>query len=318
MKNIVPYSLLLSLLWVSCNNGDKPFMISIESSRLADSIPSGSGIAVRDDSAYIIGDDAIGLYKVSIETLKGRKINFRHVDTTLYRIAKPVKHDYESAAIGTSHNKKYLLAFGSGTLSPYRDSLLFIDVDDETKQETISLAEFYKTICEKNSIKKENLNIEAATIAGNDLYLFNRGNNMVLAINWQDFLDRVSILPKKRALPDVKTYVIELPGISAIPARFSGATTLDEHTILFTASLEDTKNWIDDGDILGSYIGILHLSEAGPRLGQTFLLKKDTQPLKVKLESLDVLSASKDKIVVECVADNDDGSSTFYKVILSR
>lgn len=270
---------------------------------------------IDGDSAYIVGDDASGIYKLSLNSYKFRKINFLTGDTLLFRIPKPVKHDFESALTVRMDNTTYLLAFGSGSLSPSRDTLLMMDLNNETNQVKIPLAGFYKTLSENFSLKKEDLNMEGATVSGNDLYLFNRGNNMIFKINWAEFYDYARNA-SSNPFPAISNFTVELPIVAGVQAGFSGACTLDKKRILFTATLEDTKNWVEDGEILGSYIGVLELGDPQPRVTQTFPVKSGNETVKVKLESLDILSVSKNEIAIECIADNDDGSSAFYRLHL--
>src|SRR5688572_14505744 len=115
--------LLFLITVIACNDRQKPLLLSIDETRIVDSLPSGSGIVISNDSAYVVGDDATAIYKISIKDLKWRKINLPGYDPGLYRIPKAVKHDYESVAIVKINNTDHLLAFGSGTISPLRDSL---------------------------------------------------------------------------------------------------------------------------------------------------------------------------------------------------
>ena len=167
----------------------------------------------------------------------------------------------------------------------------------------------------QGKIDQKDFNIEGATIARQELYLFNRGNNMIIQVNWPEFIDYISS-PSKKKFPNFIIHKVELPSIAGVQAGFSGACTLDDQTILFTASVEDTKNWVDDGEILGSYIGMMTLSSQGPQLKRSFLLEKDGKPIITKLESIDLVSASKE-LIVEAVADNDDGTSTCYRIRLT-
>jgi hypothetical protein len=113
-------------------------------------------------------------------------------------------------------------------------------------------------------------------------------------------------------MPASAHYRIELPTFKGIPALISGAATLDDHRILFTASLENTKDWTKDGEIFGSYVGILDVSGKQPKLETCLLLSENNKPLTIKLESLDVISNSGKQIDIISVSDNDDGSSGIY------
>lgn len=311
------YTIFLLLLLTGCLYREKhPYSLSLQNSITLDSIPSASGIAIVKDSAYIIGDDATCIYKLSLQTHQFRKIQIPGTRPDLYRVAKDSKNDFETAAIGTINHKTYLLAFGSGTLSPYRDSLLLMDLDNEADLRKISLTAFYKQLLQQSKLDKNNFNIEGATFSGNHLYLFNRGEGMIFQINWTDFFQYIN--DTSQTVPISTIHTIHLPEESGVKAGFSGASALDDKRIVFTASLENTKNWIDDGEITGSYIGVLDVTAQEIRLNTGLLLRQGKDAMKVKLESLDVISNSKDSIIIEAVSDNDNGTSAFYRLVLQK
>lgn len=308
------YALILIL--ISCHRPAKEYSLTLVQTTLLDSIPSASGIATQEDSVYIVGDDASKIYQTSLSNYHSRRFNLLFTDSNLFRIPKPVKHDYEAATIAMVDKAKYLVAFGSGTLSPYRDSLWMMRVGNERDQHKYSLRPFFDAVISKSRIQPKDLNIEGATIAGNSLFLFNRGNNVVVETDWQQFIGYVRDSYVK--MPAFRIYTLSLPALNGKTAGFSGACTLDEHTILFTASIENTKDWTKDGEILGSYLGIIALTAKRPHLQQAILVQKDNKPLMIKLESLDVVSKSPSKIEVEAVTDNDDGTSTAYRFLLQN
>lgn len=292
-----------------CNNKGKEYQLTVKDHITLDSIPSASGIAVRLDSAYIIGDDAADIYKLSLKTHGYRKIHLPG-GPAIYRIAKPVKQDFESAVIARHNNNNYLLAFGSGTLSPHRDSLLVMNLQNDYVK-TFSLTGLYAFLFQLYKLDKSSMNIEAATVINDQLYLFNRGTNSMFQLSVED-LFRYVYSKDNPQMPSSKHYRIELPSLNGIPALLSGAATLDDHRILFTASLENTKDWTKDGEISGSYVGILNISKKMPELETWLLVSQNNKPLIVKLESLDVISHSSTQTDIISVADNDDGSSGIY------
>ena len=320
------YFIACIIIISSCRYGYKeehPYDLAIVNYGLLDSIPSASAIALVKDSAYVIGDDAGNIYKISLDTWNYRKIPIPGARTDVRRIPKDTKHDYEAAAIGTINENVYLLAFGSGTLAPYRDSVLFFNINNEAEIKKTSLTSFYAAILQKGKIDKKDFNIEGATIAGNFLYLFNRANGLIFQVNWPGFFEYINDSAGK-TVPELYTHKIELPKDNEVQAGFSGASTLDKNKIVFTASLEDTKNWVDDGEIKGSYIGILDIvSPQELRLYAGVAVKDSTRSIgieqsKIKLESVDVISNSPESITLEAVADNDDGTSAFYRIRLDK
>jgi hypothetical protein len=84
---------------------------------------------------------------------------------------------------------------------------------------------------------------------------------------------------------------------------------------LFTTSVEKTTDWVADGEVAGSYIGM-----AGVNGSVVFLLPlKDAEGnmMKQKLESIDIVSHEKDgSIVAFVISDNDNGESTWFKILI--
>jgi hypothetical protein len=83
---------------------------------------------------------------------------------------------------------------------------------------------------------------------------------------------------------------------------------------------------VQDGEVKGSYIGILDI--VNPQVinlyaGMAVQHDSTNSPLrldasKIKLESVDVLNNSRDKISLIAVADNDDGTSSIYHIRLDK
>ena len=84
--------------------------------------------------------------------------------------------------------------------------------------------------------------------------------------------------------------------------------------LLFTASLEATSDATSDGEILGSYIGIIEFSNFNHRITDTQILKVENKILKTKIEGIAVKSMQNNKVKVICVSDNDNGTSWIYEL----
>src|SRR2546428_125071 len=96
----------------SCAKRDKPQPLIINYKVVLDSIPSGSGIVVNANSAYIVGDDATGLYQLNLSNLQTRKLSISGLDIMQYREPKSTKHDFEALTQLYWHGNDYLLALG--------------------------------------------------------------------------------------------------------------------------------------------------------------------------------------------------------------
>ncbi|MBK8705800.1 MAG: hypothetical protein IPN33_21065 [Saprospiraceae bacterium] len=228
------------------------------------------------------------------------------------RIPKPQKPDLESMAEGLYDGKPCLALFGSGSLSPQRDSmyLFFPGAPDSTQVFDVNF--LYQQIRESAGITADELNIEGAVIAGETLHLFNRGRNFVASLSWPQLLK--SLYQKTNIFDlDVVINPVSLPAHQGVPMGFSGASLVpDSNWMLFTATVEDTKNWYDDGEILGSYAGGLYLPENGAAEITWLAPVKDHNGVAVKdkIESIAYLHTdAQGHLHALAVTDNDDGTS---------
>lgn len=275
-------------------------------------IPSGSGIAKANGLYYIIGDDSPYLFVLNEELVVIEKIALQD-ESTLEgnRIPKPLKADWESLEM---INEKELVVFGSGSRSPQRDLFARVILEDEPKIETYIITDFYNHLKGLEILAGSELNIEAVAYNNNVLYLFNRNKNVVLFFRYDAFL---SYVQGTGSLPSIQTKHITLPKLNGIEAGFSGAVALQhEQKILFTASVENTSNAYDDGEILGSYIGVLDITNGFADNSIPYCLVPDTKE-KLKVESISIINeTSKGKAEVALITDNDKGASELIKGLL--
>ena len=294
----------------------------VENIRELGSIPSGSGLVKTGENFYLISDDSPYFFKLNsdFQVLEKNAIP-NHEKSQDYRIPKPVKPDYESACLGKINGEEYLLAFASGSKSPERDSLLVVNLSEPENGKTYSLRPFYNLIKAQAQLKDEDINVEGSAIIGEDLFLFNRGKNVLVQTNWAKIIIFLKGGPNMLA-PEIKTYRIKLPQIKGIDPGFSGACQLgNENKILFTASVENTKNWIEDGEILGSFIGILNVEKLteDPLENVTLLTEKSGAPVIEKVESIEFLRRETNgKISVLCLTDDDKGGSRILGISLQE
>ena len=314
MKNfcrmIIPAALAAVLF--SCNPRNNNILIQTRRVLITEAVPSGSGIAYYRDSVFLVGDDAEFLGVISGNDPGYRRSAF-FAGGSPERIKKAVKHDLESVASGIFEGNRFLFAFGSGGISPYRDTMFAICPENGQKNFKVSLMPLYDEVMKQAGISRKELNIEGATLAGKNLLLFNRGNNFVITVPTENFY-RYLRNSNVAAVPDFKISKLNLPVINNFPVGISGACTLTDELILFTASLEETKDFILDGTIKGSYIGLLRLHKDRDIELVVLTPFKDSSGKDVvdKLESIDVIRIEDKNAEVVAVADNDDGKSKLF------
>ena len=180
---------LLIFMTTSCHIVRQNLKISVVKEQLLDSLPSGSGTVYYHDSLIIIADDAPFIYKLSLSDLSYVSVPLQGYTADSYRIPKPIKPDYECATAVTIEGKPFLLALGSGSKSPQRDTMLLAPLDDLSPQRTIYTGELYRAMMQQTNTPMEQWNVEGLAMAGDELLILNRGNNTVITIKWNAMLD---------------------------------------------------------------------------------------------------------------------------------
>lgn len=280
-------------------------------------IPSGSGLELINGKLFIVGDDSPFLFALDPADPHNYKSHKIVEGAIANRIDKVVKPDFEAITSETRNGKNFIYVFGSGGISPYRESLTIIETGKQTASATLSLKPFYSEIIKRKKLTQNQLNIEAAVIKGDDLFLFNRGVNFIIKTNVKQFLLSVS----KNSCPEFSIHHCKLPTVEHNLTGFSGAASVDgTDEIVITATAEATTDFIMDGEIAGSYVAILTstdiVSEKAIQL--TPITDEKGIPLKQKIESVAVRSNDKSFIETYAIADNDNGLSVLFDLKLKR
>ena len=250
------FGIVAGVFNVSCNQ--EIMTVTINKRQELKSIPSASGIVSVNEDWYVIGDNAPLLYRLNKDfiVVETRLLIEGNIDSIIPKISKP---DFEAMTTIGDGDAKSILIFGSGSKSPERDKMVMISLKKDGLIKTYDLKAVYDAIRNSGIINAESLNIEAATTIDDRLFLFNRETNMVLEYVLKDFMD---FMEHDGPLTTFKTYQLQLPQLEGLQAKVSGATSIpNTKQILITASVENTPNTYDDGDVLGSYVGILSMDQ---------------------------------------------------------
>ena len=286
--------------------------------KILPNIPSASGIELYNNKLYIIGDDSSWLYILDknlnqierIALLKKEKLSDQPIE-------KNKKPDFEAMTFAKVKGEDILFVFGSGSKPKKRDKLIIVFPEKQHAVIRFSLENLYNTLRKKEIEEEYKLNIEAAAANSNNLYLFQRGNvsgrNLLFSFPLSDFADYV--LNDEAKIPNYTVSSFILPEINSIRSGFSGASMLDDKKILFSTSVEDTKNEIDDGAVLGSFIGILN-----PQTKEmdSKPIQEGTDPLPLKIESVCVIQTQEKIHTLYAVTDSDGGDSELLEIELTE
>ena len=278
-----------------------------------DSYPSASSIEYIDGKLYLMGDDATNL--LVLDTNLAIIDSIPVISNAARRIPKETKPDLEASAFNIDSNEIFF--FGSGSLSPYRNLAWRYDLNSKRK-DSISLANLYAQI--KNS-GIEQVNVEGACFIAGKLLLVNRGNKGYpknhLIITDQEFWKNDSSF-QISIIPFAEQKYSPFKGISGI------CYAKESDKLILTVSTEDTKNNYEDGAIGQSYLWIIdNISTKlnGQSLGSKRVIDLeyiDSRFKGQKIESATVIGETNELIDLVLVADNDDGSSTVFKMSIRK
>lgn len=268
-------------------------------------IPSASGLVKKGAHFFVIGDDSPHLFKLDSDFEPVEKTPLFPADAR-DRIPKIEKADLEAMEM---ISEEEILAFGSGSLSPQRDVLFSIKPGSDIAVEKFPLTTFYSAIKELKIMEGSELNIEAAAFYEENLFLFNRRKNVIFSFSLSAFRDH---LIKASPLPSLQVSDYELPKIQGIEAGFSGATITASGKLLVTCSVEDTENAYDDGEVLGSFIGISSGFRNGIFEEISWTRIPSEAPLKVESVCVE-RENSEASIDVVMVTDSDGADSLILK-----
>ncbi len=312
---------LLALFFPLPEKTSPDFDIKILEHKYLKETSSLSAIGIHDEDIYVAGDDIPWIIELDPEWDVKNKIKIAGKDSLANgRTPSSIKADYESMEIFRDKGKDYMLVLSSGSRSITRDTAVLVswpDTQKILKKNIRPLYEKIKTAAGFN--KKEEINIEGLAMAGEKTYLFHRGNisgNFIVVMNTVAFIRYLE--SDDNVAPEFEIYRFQLPEHNGIQSGFSGACNLPgQSALLFTASMENTRSVTADGEITGSYIGIIPISGLAEGKYSVKLVMDKGKPLAKKLEGIAIKSWRGNNYVLMLVSDNDDGSSDLFRIGLN-
>jgi len=287
------------------------FQFSLQNRHTLVAIPSASGMAVVGDFIYVVGDNSPWLFKLDRYFILVERIAiFPELDPSHeFIFPKKDKPDLEAMTVYQSESGPALLIFGSGTKSPQRDVCIEVTLGESLRVRHYSLVAFYTTLRAHTGLSTEELNIEGVEVIGDELLLLNRGVNLIIRYSLSDFLH---CLNGEEDCPVPQITRITLPKIDGIEAGFSGAAVLpNTQHIVFVASVENTSNWIDDGEVLGSFIGILPLNQLNQSAApECKLVSNKQEHRELKVESVAVFATNEAGCYDVLLVTDSDGAQS--------
>jgi hypothetical protein len=284
-------------------------------------LPSASGIEIVGETAFVISDDAPFLYRFGAADLVPNE-PIRLFETAHFssgRIPKALKPDLEAMTYlpPLPHDFGTLLLAGSGA-SSVREGGFWIDFGLQSASSLtvfpVSLTVLYQSLRQYLPAGQA-LNIEAMAATAEHLWLFQRpvgttAGRLGFRFKMEDAY--AAIRPPHRVPPTIRPRLYTVPEVDGYPGGLSGATFFEDR-LFVTASVEKTHDPVLDGEVLGSFVGIL---DPKKRLNGHFaqLTWPDGKPFREKVEGVAVRRKTAVSYELLLVTDDDRGGSTVLVV----
>jgi hypothetical protein len=230
-------------------------------------VRAASGITRFNNQFAVVQDDAYFLALVNTSTGMADAIPYP-VDNGVRQFSeaqgnKKKKADLE--CIFTLPDGR-AVALGSGSNKHRRRGIVFDDVPT-----WFDASSLYRCLEENTDFSGSQMNLEGATVVGEVLRLFQRGNgapdgdllpvNATIDLPLEPLLSYIKRCTKdddvswKHPLP--KPVVYSLGTLESVRLGFTDATTRNDNTVVFLAAAEDSADVIQDGGCTGSVVGFI-------------------------------------------------------------
>jgi hypothetical protein len=275
---------------------------------------SGSSLDFYQDLIFVIGDDAKDVVVLYKDFTEAKRVNMFQSETA--RIHKDVKYDLETSTIVNIDGVNNLLILGSGAKQEFRSVGYLIPLNTKyVVPEPFRYNTFVSRLKREDGIKE--INIEGCASLPNKFLLANRGNKrnpdnllIVTENNFWENQENASISVCRMLLLDKDAAVSEL--------NYDELTD----TLFFTASIEQTTNAIDDGNIGDSFLGYIKnisqkLNQNTVQIDYFYNLSKISPKFEGhKIEGMCIENKSGNNYTINLVSDNDNDESTIFKIKL--
>ena len=257
-------------------------------------ITAPSGLWYTQNVLFVISDSSHFLYQYDIA--KKLLLKFPLVKEAKENIEKAEKPDLES--ITQYGNQLIMLASGS---TEKRNSMFTLDLGSDVLQSQ-DLSVLYQKLKSVGSFSHDQLNIEGAIYVNQTMLLFQRGNS-------KNSQNGIFIIPNHQE-DGIRFVPISLPTLDDVETTFTDAILVGD-TIYFLACAENTESTYEDGEVLGTILGIMH--------APTFEII-DVQLLSEhqKFEGITLYNETETEIEFLLCEDNDTEAleATIYKLSL--
>jgi hypothetical protein len=299
----------LFVCFAACQEKDTPILL--QSEKLIAGFSSGSGMTFFENRIYAVGDDDPYLW---ILDTKGNLVDTILIVDSPYlvdgRIKKSKKPDLEAMAIIRAPDGEKLLLFPSGSDLAKRVTAYVFDPKSREIQ-ALNVLPLFQVMLQMLD-KEQTINIEGLASDQEHLFFFNRDNNSVFRMKQSNFTNY--FLQQNNEPLNLELFAYNLPELKGQTATFSSAEKIpNTEFLIFSASTEATENWIDDGEIGPSFIGLLNLRN----MEISFCHPVTTPEGSLYIGKIEGIIGHYDengKLSITAITDNDDGITLFLQL----
>lgn len=283
-------------------------------------VTGGSALEMHQGKIALIADDHTRFYYSENEGTTWSSLSL--VPDAPASLEKPLKYDWEAMTLLPVGHARFICLLGSGSKSPQRDIAALVSLRSFQTISLVNVQQWYHSLRALSGLGSEHFNIEAAVVADQSLFLFNRGlkdqHHLAFQCSLKDcaqyFLENTSNIPSATLHP------FKTPLIENYSSGLAAMSPLSENRQLYLASCtaEDTTNSYDDGPIIGSAIALYQYHQGHWNLMHAIpLCDASGNPLSLKVEG--ITKAEKlDKNLYKCyfITDQDTGRGHWGSFLL--
>lgn len=281
--------------------------------RVLAGIPSASAVELIGESLLLFGDDARALYVLDRERALAEVVPLPGIAPGEGRLPKHEKPDIEAAFAYSCFGDTHVIAFGSGSSGTTRDGGFHVRVDARgaVRIDNLALGDLYRSLRQAAEIGPAGvLNIEGAAITEDHAFLAQRAagrsGNYLIRFERAAFIDW---LGNDAPPPAAEFFPVALVRVNGVEAGLTGLAFSPLHRrLFFTAAVEERDDPVQDGAVLGSFVGSFCWTGEQPPVLENCEVP-DNLPATRKLESICLLQENPGGVQAVAVADDDLGSS---------
>lgn len=286
--------------------------------RVLAGIPSASAVELIGESLLLFGDDARALYVLDRERGLAEVVPLPGIAPGESRLPKHEKPDIEAAFAYSAGGETHVIAFGSGSSGTTRDGGFHVRVDARgaVRIDNLALGDLYRNLRQAAEIGPAGvLNIEGAALTEEHAFLAQRAagrsGNYLIRFGRAAFLDW---LGGTAAPPAAEFFPVPLVHFHGVEAGLTGLAFSPVHRrLFFTAAVEERDDPVQDGAVLGSFVGSFLLTGEQPPVLEDCEAPENLSATR-KLESMCLLQENPGGVQALAVADDDRGASNLVNL----